>query len=201
MDKPDTIPAGSPRERILSVASDLFYNQGYRATGINEVIKKSGVAKATFYSHFSTKEKLARAYLELRSTEELAYMDSCIAAAKGPRERFFSVLAGIGPWLLETDFRGCVFINMASEVPDHVSPLRKAGEKVYSATRLRVEALCRELIESDKARYGHLDVDDLTNEYMLIFTGAIALAAIYHDIFPFEQALQTLQGLVDANTG
>ena len=60
-----TRPAGPPEERILAVASELFYRQGYRATGINEVIARSGVAKATFYNHFPSKEDLCLAYLQL----------------------------------------------------------------------------------------------------------------------------------------
>jgi len=67
--------SGSPAERILDVASDLFYRQGYRATGINEVIKESGVAKATFYNHFPTKDDLCYAYLEGVRVREKAYVD------------------------------------------------------------------------------------------------------------------------------
>ncbi|TNF34428.1 MAG: TetR/AcrR family transcriptional regulator [Gammaproteobacteria bacterium] len=191
-----TKPLGSARERIMNVASELFYNQGYRATGINEVIQKSGVAKATFYNHFPTKDDLARAYLTLRREEEEAYVESCIAKAGTPRERFLSIMESVGPWLIATDFRGCVFMNMASEVPDHTSPLRNEGENIYSSVRDRVTGLSRDLIHSDQTRYGHLDVTELTNEYMLIFAGAIALAEIYHAIWPFEHAVQTLRRLI-----
>jgi AcrR family transcriptional regulator len=183
-------------ERILHVASDLFYNQGYRATGINEVIKKSGVAKATFYSHFPTKEDLAKAYLKLRSEEEAAYLESVIARAKTPRERFLAVMESVGPWLEVNDFRGCVFLNMSSEVPDKTSPLRKAGKQIYAMVRSRVEALGQELIDSNQAKYGQLNLATLANEYMLIFTGAIALAAIYHEIWPFEHGLAAVRRLI-----
>lgn len=180
----------------MNIASDLFYTQGYRATGINEVIQKSGVAKATFYNHFPTKDDLARAYLQLRSDEEQAYVDREIAKARGPRDRFLSVMESLGPWLISTDFRGCVFLNMASEVPDHKNMLRKEGKSIYTTVRSRVEVLSKELIDSDKNKYGHLDVDKLVEEYMLIYTGAIALCVIYHDIWPFENALRVLQNLI-----
>ncbi|MGB5338112.1 MAG: TetR/AcrR family transcriptional regulator, partial [Gammaproteobacteria bacterium] len=59
------------RARILETASDLFAAQGYRATGVNEVIEKSGVAKATFYNHFPSKDELCLAYLKTRNDFEL----------------------------------------------------------------------------------------------------------------------------------
>ena len=54
------------KQRIIETASDLFYQQGYNLTGINEVIKEAGVAKATLYHHFASKEELCLAYLEYR---------------------------------------------------------------------------------------------------------------------------------------
>ena len=188
--------SSSPAERILNVASELFYTQGYRATGINEVIQKSGVAKATFYSHFPSKEDLALAYLQLRKAHELIYIDNAIAQAKGPRDRFFAVMHSLGPWLKETDFRGCVFLNIASEVPDHTSALRKEGGKLYTTIRSRVEALSRELVASAPDKYGHLDPQRLSRDYMVLFTGSLALCEIYHEIWPFEHGVQALRGLI-----
>ena len=66
----------------MSVAADLFYKQGYRATGVNEVIEKSGVAKATFYSHFPSKDDLALAYLRQLKDIEIAHVDNTIWPVK-----------------------------------------------------------------------------------------------------------------------
>ena len=138
----------------------------------------------------------ARAYLELSFDKEMLYLQDALARADGPLERLCAVLESLGPWLVETDFRGCVFINMASEVPDPQSPLRQVGIRMYSTVRARVEQLSRELIDSDPEKYAHLDLQTLVEDYMLRFVGAIALAEIYHDIWPFEQAAQTVRRLV-----
>ena len=180
----------------MNVAAELFYTQGYRATGINEVIEKSGVAKATFYSHFPTKDDLCLAYLKNAKEIEIATIDSAIQAAKGPTERFLAAMQSLEPWMRKTDFRGCGFINMASEVPDARSPLRKIGKELYDKIRLRVQTVSEELIESDPKRYGHLDVRELTNEYMVTFAGAVALAEIYHAIWPLEHAMKTMRRLI-----
>lgn len=185
----------------MEVATDLFYRQGYRATGINEVILKSGVAKATFYSHFPSKDDLGLAYLHQIKENEIAHVERSIRAAKGPLRRFYAVMESIKPWLLDTRYRGCAFINMVAETPDPKHPLRKVGRQVYDVTQARVEALARELIASDAAKYGHLDAAELTREYMVAFTGAIAMAEVYHAIWPVEDALRTVRRLIGDNPG
>ena len=180
----------------MSVAADLFYKQGYRATGVNEVIGKSGVAKASFYSHFPSKDDLALAYLRQLKDTEIAHVDDTVRAAKGRVNRFLAVIRSLEPWLLGTEFRGCAFINMASEVPDPSHPLRKVGREVYDVVRAQVAALAEELIASNARKYGHLDARELTGEYMVAFTGAISLAEIYHAIWPVEDALNTVRRLI-----
>ena len=194
-------PKGTPRERILSVASDLFYYQGYRATGINEVIEKSGVAKATFYSHFPSKDDLGLAYLELMMEGSLAQVENTIQSAKGPLERYFAVMHFLEPWMLDTDFRGCGFINMVAEISDPKNPMRKVGKDIYDKVRARVETLINDLITSNTKKYGYLNVKELTGEYMVAFTGAIALAGIYHDIWPVADALNTAHRLIGHSPG
>jgi AcrR family transcriptional regulator len=196
MGKPATQSRSQPRERIMSVVADLFYRQGYRATGINEVIEKSGVAKATFYSHFPSKDDLALAYLLQLKDTEIAHVDNAIKAAKGRVNRFLAVIRSLEPWLLDTEFRGCAFINMASEIPDPKHPLRKVGREVYDHVRTRVATLAEELIASNASKYGHLDARELTSDYMVVFTGAISLAEIYHAIWPIEDALNTARRLI-----
>ena len=201
MSKHIRTPKGSPRERIISVAMDLFYRQGYRATGINEVIERSGVAKATFYSHFPSKDDLGLAYLEQGKEGWIAYIDSSIEVARTPRDRFLAVLRSVEPWLLDTQYRGCGFINMAAEVPDSKHPLRKVGREVYDVMRSRVEVLSEELIASDFKRYGRFDATTLSREYMIAITGAIALAELYHAIWPVKDAMDSMRRLIGESPG
>ena len=180
----------------MAIAADLFYHQGYRATGINEVIDRSGVAKATFYNHFPSKDDLGLAYLKQVKEQENAHIETFIRAAEGPLNRFLAVMRSLEPWLKETDYRGCGFINMAAEMPDPESKLRRIGRELYDEITQRVEELAQELIASDKKKYGHLDARVLCNEYMVAFTGAIALAELYHAVWPVEHALGTVMRLI-----
>lgn len=180
----------------MSVASELFYKQGYRATGINEVIKKSGVAKATFYNHFPTKDDLCKVYLEGVVAKELSMLDGLLATLKKPEARFVAAIEWLKPWLIGTEFRGCAFLHTVAEVPDANSPLRMEGKKLYSGVRERVEVLCQELVASDKKQYGHLDVTRLADAYMVVFGGTIALAEIYHADWPVDHGVKTLMALI-----
>src|SRR3990167_5152781 len=106
------------RMRILKTASDLFYRQGYRSTGTNEIIKKAEVAKASFFYHFPTKEVLALAYLKDLHAQEAENLLDFVNKRKKPYDRFLAVIRWIEPWIKSNELRGCGFLNMVSEVPD-----------------------------------------------------------------------------------
>ena len=101
----------SPRERILDKAEELFYQQGYQATGINQIIDESGVAKATFYSHFPSKDDLCVEYLERIAEKEVDLVQSTLKKRKTPLSRYMTVIEVLEPWLIDTDFRGCPFFK------------------------------------------------------------------------------------------
>jgi AcrR family transcriptional regulator len=187
----------SPRERILATAADLFFHQGYRATGINEVIAKSGVAKATFYNHFPTKNDLCLAYLQDRNTSEYEAISAFVQDKKTARDRFLAVIESMGPWLDANDLRGCAFLNMVAEIPDPLTLLRKEGVTHYESLRRLLKNLAHELIESDRELYGELDADMLRDDYMVILGGAIALSEIYHDLWPVRQGMEMVEHLIE----
>lgn len=186
----------SPRERILATAGDLFYRQGYRATGVNEVIAKAGVAKATFYAHFPSKDDLCLAYLKDRNTRDAEDILKFVRTRRTPRTRFLAVMESMEPWAIQTDFRGCQFINMVPEVPDVNSPMREEGQRHYDWARKQVRELAGELIDSDRKKYGHLDADEVTNSYMTYLAGAIALAGVYHELWPIRDGIAAVRRLV-----
>ena len=186
-----------PRERILKTASELFFHQGVRATGINEVIEKSGVAKATFYHHFPTKDDLCLAYLRERNAAEFESVETYVRGYASPRERFLAVIEAILPWLEANRLRGCVFLNMVAEVPDPANALRSEGVQHYESLRRLVSTLAKDLIDSDHPSYGHVNADVLVDDYLVILGGAIAMTEIYNDLWPARQAVSLIQRLID----
>ncbi len=194
-EKPWT-PKGAAYDRILSTAAELFYRQGYRATGINEVIAKAGVAKATFYQHFPTKDALCLTYLRNRNNEELEAIEAAIDTKDAPRDRFLAVIECLEPWMIGNDMRGCCFLNMVAEVPDPESPMRREGKDHYVRLQTRIHQLAKDLLRSDPTRYGHLDARTLADDYMVILAGSIALTELVHEMWPIRQGIQGVGRLI-----
>lgn len=184
------------REKILETASDLFYKQGYNLTGINEIIEKSGVAKATFYSHFPSKEDLCRSYIHKMNLQDIDLIKNELKRRKNPYTRFMAGIEIIKPVMLSTKFKGCRFLNLVTEINDPKNPIRKEGIDHFQTLRPILNDLSQELIDYDKKKYGHLDPQKLSDDYLIIQMGAIALCEIYHDIWPVDQAIDFVKRLI-----
>ena len=186
----------SAKIRILKTASDLFYRQGYRSTGTNEIIKKAGVAKASFFYHFPTKEALALAYLKDLHAQEAGNLLAFVNKRKTPYDRFLAGIKWIEPWIKSNELRGCGFLNMVSEVPDKRSPLRKMAKKHYEVFGGLIAQLTQELIDSDPKSYRHLGVSAVTNSYLVIAVGAIAFSETSQDVRPSRRAVEAVKALI-----
>jgi AcrR family transcriptional regulator len=112
------------RRRLLDTATRLFYAEGIRAVGIDRIIAEAGVAKATFYSHFPSKDDLVLAYIE---EQDRLGREAVAALPKAPpRKMLAAILGRISDAAVAGDFRGCPFLNAAAEYPDPKSPVRQA---------------------------------------------------------------------------
>lgn len=180
------------RERILASAFDLFYRQGYRATGINQIIAASGTAKASFYDHFPSKDDLLLAYARAMAERELASIREEVLALPSPRERFFGPLAILPAWLRTSDFRGCPFQNLVAEAPPDHWRLREVARDYRESLRVFLGELLDALVASEP-RLAGIDGERLLLTYMLLFEGAIALAVAYRQPWPVDAAIQALE--------
>lgn len=105
-----------PKERILNVATLLFHQHGYNATGINEIIEKANVAKASFYQHFKSKEDLAIQYLKTRHEYWFEGLKQFTSGKETVKETITSAFDYVKHMNEVEDFRGCCFLNMLSEI-------------------------------------------------------------------------------------
>lgn len=105
--------AASAAERILATARELFYLQGIRATGVDLIIATAQVSKLTFYRHYPSKDALVLAFLDDRHTRWMAWFEATLARHGGGAQ---AIPAALSDWSNSADFRGCAFINSASEL-------------------------------------------------------------------------------------
>jgi AcrR family transcriptional regulator len=107
---------GSARDRLLAAALELFYEEGVNTVGIDRVIERAGVAKASLYSTFGSKEELVRAYLDARQEARRARIEASLIRCGTPEERVLAVFDVLGDLFAEPGFRGCAFMRASAEL-------------------------------------------------------------------------------------
>ena len=142
--------AGSPaagvgaRERILDASFGLFARRGIRDVGVDELIERSGVAKATFYKHFRTKDDLALAYLQRWYEARSTAIDAAVARHRASRTpALLTVFEVFDEWFRQGSAEVSSFLHVLMEMgPDH--PLGRASIEYLARTREQLADLARE---------------------------------------------------------
>jgi len=142
-DLPLAVSSSPARRRLLDTATRLFYAGGIHAVGIDRIIAEAGVAKATFYSHFPSKDDLVVAYLE--EQDRIGRVAVAALPAQAPREMLAAILGRISTAGMAGDFRGCPFLNAAAEYTDPASSVRQA----IDARRAWYRGVLREQLIAD----------------------------------------------------
>src|ERR1700704_1769128 len=107
----------SARERILAAADELFYREGVQTVGIDRIVHHAGVAKASLYNTFGSKEELVRAYLECRHANTSERINRTLTRFRTPRERLLGVFDAQGEQFTDPEFNGCAFVMASAEAP------------------------------------------------------------------------------------
>jgi AcrR family transcriptional regulator len=107
----------SARERLLAAATELFYAEGVQTVGIDRVIAHAGVAKASLYNTFGSKENLVEAYLEDRHRSTMDSLRRAIDCNSDPKDRLLAVFDAQAALFAEPEFHGCAFIAASAEAP------------------------------------------------------------------------------------
>src|SRR5712691_5228006 len=103
------------RDRLLDAASELFYEHGVHTVGIDTIIERAAVAKASLYSAFGSKEELVRAYLEARHASRRATVLAEMELHDDPRGKLLAVFDVLVTTVKQPEFRGCAFANASAE--------------------------------------------------------------------------------------
>jgi AcrR family transcriptional regulator len=155
------------RERILETATELFYREGIRAVGVDTIVARSGVAKMSLYRSFPSKDDLVAAFLEAADRRYWAWWDRVVARHPGdPRAQLGALLRAVAKRTRSPDYRGCPFVNTATEFPDAGHP----GRAVALANKRAVRARLRQLAADAGAR----DPDLLADQLQVLLDGAYA---------------------------
>jgi AcrR family transcriptional regulator len=180
------------RQRVINTALDPFYRQGYLATGINQVIAESGVSKNTFYYYFPSKDDLCVAYLRERHKIWMGWLLDHLDAKPTPYKKLTGLFDFLDAWLHKCDFRGCAFLNIATEVPDVNHRIRK--EVIHHKDELRklFHRLLADLKKSGK-KYSGIDVSQMSDFLYVLFEGTISSCQNYSDAKLVDKARKSFE--------
>ena len=165
-------PVASARERILTAAYELFSRRGTRAVGTDEVIERAGVARATLYRHFATKDDLVLAVLQRREEVWTHGLIEEQSRQRGttPEEQLLAIFDVMHDWIQHNDaYEGCSFINVLLELGvDH-----PAGQ----ACIVHIDHV-RDIVRQRAVAAGLIDVEDFASSWQILMKGAIVLADV-----------------------
>jgi AcrR family transcriptional regulator len=177
------------RERILETAYELFSRKGVRGVGVDEVIDRAGVAKATLYRHFASKDDLVVAFLERREQRWTRDWVEAEARRRGstPEEQLLAIFEAFDEWFRRDDFEGCSFINVLLELhPEH--PANRASVRHLGNIRSIVRRLAEEAGLRDPGSFAH--------SWHILMKGSI-VAAGEGDVEAAQRARSLAQLLIE----
>jgi AcrR family transcriptional regulator len=152
------------RERLLDTAARIFYAEGINSVGVNRIVEEAGVTLATFYRHFPSKQDLILAYLQRVHDDFASRAAVAQEAAEDPGDVLKLIGHNITAQLLEPGFRGCAFINAASEFEDPDGPIMRAV--------LTHRTWFHDLVRDAFASAGHPQPDLAASRYVMLRDGA-----------------------------
>jgi AcrR family transcriptional regulator len=176
MDTKSSAPALSPRlsarERLLAAADELFYANGINTVGIDRVIERAGVAKASLYDCFGSKDELIRSYLEARGAARRARINERIARYATPREKILGIFDLLAEVIAEPGYRGCAFVRAEADASSSES-VKRVCQQSRGFMLDKLTELVRET--------GVPDPELLAKQLVLLYDGATTAAYMDDD--------------------
>lgn len=183
--------AKSSRDRLIAVAHDLFYRDGFHAVGLDSILRTVGVTKTTFYNHFESKEHLVLAVLQEHDRWWRETFCKALERHGGsdPRNQLLALPAVIQELIEGEDFNGCIFVNVAVAFPLPHDPIHVAAAE----HKAQMEMILRDLA----LRAGASDPLALAEEVGLALEGAYVTQQVTRRDGTAEIFLRMIQSLVD----
>ena len=166
------LSCSTARHHILRVASELFYQKGIRAVGVDTIVERSGVGKATLYRHFQTKDDLIVAYLEEKNRRFWIRFDEVIATHKDkPMEQLLALFEVVAQILTEPWFRGCPFLNIRVEIANVDHPAYQSILKHEREVQKKLSHLLTQV--------GAPEPEQMAFQILLLLNGAMTSAPLF----------------------
>lgn len=181
------------KDHIIKTASDLFYNKGYNLTGINEIISEAGIAKATLYNHFKSKEDICLAYLQYKNHSFLIKIKEVCSSKKESVDQVLAVFDFLEVFFKDKDFNGCWCINTISELP-------KENQRIRSEIQQQKNGLIdflTELVGQNLPDRNTQEQQKLAKQIYLLYEGAVAESHLHQNDWPIASARELCNAIIN----
>lgn len=172
------------KDHIIQTASHLFYQKGYNLTGINEIIKEAGIAKATLYNHFKSKEDICVAYLQYKNSLFIDEIKTFVDQRNSGKDRILALFDYLDQFFNSKAFNGCWCINTISEIPKENTNIRDEILK-QKQTLMRYIS---ELIQINLNTSSEDQSNHMAKQVYLLYEGAVSESYLQNDIWPIQSA-------------
>jgi len=178
----------SKRDELVRKTLDIFYRDGFHATGMDLLAAETGISKTTMFKHFRTKEELILAVLRLRDEDFRNWLFRRMAEDGPARAQLLAMFDALGEWFASPAFRSCMFIKAASEYPDPAHPIHAQSAEHKRMLFLQTRRIAEEAGAANPAA--------LARRLLLLKEGAIVTAHLGHEQDPAADAKASAEILI-----
>jgi AcrR family transcriptional regulator len=180
----------APKDKIFQTATRLFYQNGYRAIGVDTIAAESGISKMTLYRHYPSKDELIVAYLKDSNESFWSNFEQITGDAPSAREKLLAFFHALQEYVNTPACYGCPFLNAASEYPETDYP----GHQVALAHKQSVRERFCQLAKDAGAR----EPSALADQLFLLMDGAYMASRMFGEKNPAAHLTDAAQALIDS---
>ena len=181
------------RQNIVETATKLFYQNGYNLTGINEIIKEAGIAKATLYHHFKSKEDICLAYLVYKNNTFTTDIRAFVEKAPAGDAQILALFDFLQSFFQGKDFNGCWCLNTIAELPKGSERIKEEIQKQKHQLIQFITSLAKSFLSTDdKTVY-----EALARRIYLLYESALAESHLHQAPWPIDDARELCKILLN----
>jgi len=180
------------KNKITETASFLFYKNGYNSTGINQIIAEAGIAKATLYNHFKSKEDICLAYLKHKNVNFLQNFEAFTTSKSKGENQILAIFDFLNLFYQDKDFNGCWCIKTVSEIPKENENIRHEIQSQKNSFISIIKKLVSNNLEHIKAQ----QIDTLSRQIYLLYESAVGESHLHQEDWPIKEAKNLCQKII-----
>lgn len=185
--------SSSARQVIIETASELFYNNGYNLTGINEIIREAGIAKATLYNNFKSKDDICIAYLNYKHSHFITDFTTFTNAAQSGDAQLIAIFDFLLEFYASENFNGCWCINTVSEIPKDKTEIIAE----IQGQKKELRKIILDLVQKNKPSLSTEQVQSLGSQLYLLYEGAVSESYLLQERWPIDTAKSLTKQLLE----